>query len=584
MPAHIILGEVPFLRHRCLFVRIAKPIGSLGPHGDSRDTSLEHQAQRLQVITLHTVLAEGYPRGICDESRCHLAQALQVGSVGHAVDQHHRLVVEKLQELAIVGSKDAWLVATAQLTCLVDAVESWLHCLQRLQLHGFPVMEQLAHLALYNLCIGVEARSQAGHTAQAQRLAGYDADEPAHLTDGTLVAVGITSHATQQGREVGDEVKRAVGEPFGQLLLLLECQVIGIHAFGQRYGRHLEACTQERLAVAQRGLEPGIISVVQQRYARGKTVQQRHLRIGERGTGTRHHIAHACRCHGHDIELSLYEIHAVLTDNLLTCLEESEQMVTLCEYGGVGRIDILRRLCLTGKAAAEAHLAPVEVKEGKHEAVLEAVEHTATVLPQHAHLYEAVLPISGSSERGKRLVARRRIADTEVGQHAFVKLKAPGMQIGLRFAYVLPEEQRGCPDGHEARLALTLQPLLFGVAFLTGQLHAGTAGQPLHRIEKRHLLVLHEETHHIAPGTAHEALEYLARWTDEHGGTRVLMERADANIVDTLLPERDKLAYDINDIIGITYLVKHLIADHGLPPPAALQKVRAGGSRRLPRA
>ena len=92
-------------------------------------------------------------------------------------------------------------------------------------------------------------------------------------------------------------------------------------------------------------------------------------------------------------------------------------MVTLGEYGGVGRVDIFRSLCLTDEAPAEAHLAPVEVKEGKHEAVLEAVEHTAAVLPQHAHLDEPVLTVAGSGKGGQRLVASRGIADTEIRQH-----------------------------------------------------------------------------------------------------------------------------------------------------------------------
>ena len=132
---------------------------------------------------------------------------------------------------------------------------------------------------------------------------------------------------------------------------------------------------------------------------------------------------------------------------------------------------------------------------------------------------------------------------------------------------MLLEELRGCLHGHEAGLTIAPLPLLLGVEFLTGHLYSGTAGQPLDGFGKRHLLVLHKETHHITTCAAYEALEYLARGTDEHGGARVLMERADAYVVDTLLPERDKLADDFNNIIGVTHFLKQLIADHGLPPP-----------------
>ena len=151
--AHVILGEVPLVNYGRVLTGI---INFLGPHSDGRDTSLEQQTEGLEIIALHTVLADGYPRGIGDKGRSHLAQTLQVGSIGHAVDQHHGLVVEKLQEVTIVGGKDAGLIATAQLTRLVDAIQSWLHHLQRLELLGFPVTVQPVHLALDDLGIGVE--------------------------------------------------------------------------------------------------------------------------------------------------------------------------------------------------------------------------------------------------------------------------------------------------------------------------------------------------------------------------------------------------------------------------------------------
>ena len=95
------------------------------------------------------------------------------------------------------------------------------------------------------------------------------------------------------------------------------------------------------------------------------------------------------------------------------------------------------------------------------------------------------------------------------------------------------------------------QAILISAALLAAlalHLHAGTAGQLLHRLGEAQVVELHQKTQGVTVRPAAEAVIELLVMADREGGRVLLMERAETAVVAPALLELHALGNDVDDI------------------------------------
>ena len=115
---------------------------------------------------------------------------------------------------------------------------------------------------------------------------------------------------------------------------------------------------------------------------------------------------------------------------------------------------------------------------------------------------------------------------------------------------------------HKHRLALALLTLLIVAQFAFLNLYIVFLRQPAQGLRIGYLLVLHQEVHGIATLATRETLAYLAGWRHHERRRLVVVERAQALVVNTRLAEVNKLAYDIHDVYGVHNLIYSRSINH----------------------
>ena len=153
----------------------------------------------------------------------------------------------------------------------------------------------------------------------------------------------------------------------------------------------------------------------------------------------------------------------------------------------------------------------------------------------------------------------RGIAHTISFQDRIVDVIASLLQEGTCLRQLLAEVVGGGLDGDALRLAQTVGLLVLVAHLALRRVDGVFLAQPLHGLEEAHLLVLLEEGEHVATLTADEALVALLHRGDEERGRTVIVERADALVVHTGLPECQELADDVDDVGRVVDLVDHFL-------------------------
>ena len=74
--------------------------------------------------------------------------------------------------------------------------------------------------------------------------------------------------------------------------------------------------------------------------------------------------------------------------------------------------------------------------------------------------------------------------------------------------------------------------------------------------------MLHQEVDGRSALTTREALAYLLGWRHHERWRFIVVERAQAFIVNARFSQRYKLAHHVNDVRGIKYLVYRLSVNH----------------------
>ena len=116
---------------------------------------------------------------------------------------------------------------------------------------------------------------------------------------------------------------------------------VGVFAVGQQHGLHVQSGGQQHVDTPQRGLDAGIVAIVQHRDIVGLALNQLDLSVGEGGARRGHHILHTRLRHGNHIGITFHQIHIVALANGTAGEIEAVQHVALVVDGIFGRVVIL---------------------------------------------------------------------------------------------------------------------------------------------------------------------------------------------------------------------------------------------------
>ena len=177
----------------------------------------------------------------------------------------------------------------------------------------------------------------------------------------------------------------------------------------------------------------------------GESAKQLYLFRSQCGSAGGNGIADTELVHGHGIELTFDYIRTIIPCNGSTCLVQTEKVSAFLEQRRVPGIDVLAGVFLRGQPASGISVyVALDIKIGKHDAVLESVEGEVLLASlQDVRFKQLLFGKSGCKHLLFSQVTCRGISNSEILQDFVIQAEPSVMQIKLRFRKMLLEKECG---------------------------------------------------------------------------------------------------------------------------------------------
>ena len=348
------------------------------------------------------------------------------------------------------------------------------------------------------------------------------------------------------------------------------CKTVGVIAVGQQEYLHIHLFLQKHVGTSQGSMHTCRIAVIEQHDIVGETVQEPYLVHTECRSRVGHHILYTALVHGDDVGVALHHVHTVFLGNGFLGLIESIELAFLVIDIAVGRVDILLvdsfRTAVEHTTSESHHLA-AHAEPGEDGSSRESVEilvfstlvgslvlvHLEAEARCH-QVFGVIAFLDSLVVQGRPAVGSKsqpELADDVITESTAAEvLHTDGPSVHIVLQDVL--EVLRCPfvdDEHRLPFALLL--LLLTCQFPLLDLDVIFVGQPAQRIGIGHLFQLHQEVDGVASLSTGEAMADAACGRDREGRMRIIMERAQTDIVHAAFFERHELRHHVNDVGGV---------------------------------